>query len=136
MRQLAVIILAGAVYLAAQQSLPSAPSAGKVSPPPAQSQPKQTQAAPQQQQQQAPFNAGDVVPADSEAPPPVKKAQEPAKAATAQGNADDPDINEPEAKFVSRPTLVDVVFTVTDKHGRFIRDLTQESLPFTTRKSR
>ena len=132
MRQLALIILGSAVvYAAAQQPLPSAPSAGKVSPPPAQSQPKQTQAAPQQPQQ-APFNAGDVVPADSEATPPAKKTAEPAKAETANG--DSPDPNEPAAKFVSRPTEVNVIFTVTDKHGRFIRGLTEDN--FTVRDTR
>jgi VWFA-related protein len=138
MRQLAVIILGGAVvYAAAQQSLPSAPSAGTVSPPPQQQQtttPTQpappTQATPQQpaQQEQAPFNPADVVPPDKTAPPPTKAAPEPTKSAGEQTQAaDTPDPNEPEAKFISRPTEVNVVFTVTDKHGRFIRDLSKDS---------
>jgi VWFA-related protein len=116
MRQLAVIILGGAVvYAAAQQSLPSAPSAGKTQPA------QQTQQQPAQQQ--APFNPGDVVPPD-----PAKSTQETVKPADSQAQAGDtPDTNEPEAKFISRPTEVNVVFTVTDKHGRFIRDLSKDS---------
>jgi len=128
MRHLAVLILGGAVvYAAAQQPLPSAPSAGKVSPAPQQAPPAQTPTRQPAQPQQAPFNAGDVVPADSAAPPPAPKTSDASKPGEAQASADDPDINQPEAKFISRPTEVNVVFTVTDKHGRFIRDLSKDN---------
>ena len=126
MKRLAVLILGGvAVFAAAQQPLPSAPSAGKVSQP-APSQPQT------QQQQQAPFNPGDVVPPDTTAPAPTKKAPDATKPgeATQPGtpaSGDNPDTSEPEAKFISRPTEVNVVFTVTDKHGRFIRDLAKDN---------
>jgi VWFA-related protein len=135
MRYFAVLILGGAVvYAAAQQPLPSAPSAGKVSSPPAQSQttqaPAPTKSTPQpaqpSQQQQQPFNPGDVVPPDTTAPPPTQKSPE-APAKTAESQPGDPNLDDPAAKFISRPTEVNVVFTVTDKHGRFIRELNKEN---------
>ena len=134
MKSLAVLILGGvAVFAAAQQPLPSAPSAGKVSPPaPSQPQTQPQTSSQTQQQQQAPFNPGDVVPPDTKAPAPTPKASDAAKPgeATQPGapaTADSPDTSEPEAKFISRPTEVNVVFTVTDKHGRFIRDLAKDN---------
>lgn len=134
MKHLAVLILGGvALSAAAQQSLPSAPSAGKVSQPaPTQTQAQPAPQASSQQQQQAPFNPGDVVPPDSKAPAPATKAPDSTKPADStqpakQGSAETPDTDEPEAKFISRPTEVNVVFTVTDKHGRFIRDLAKDN---------
>ena len=134
MKSLAVLILGGvALFAAAQQPLPSAPSAGKVSqPPPAQPQAQPAPQASSQQQQQAPFNPGDVVPPDTKAPAPATKAPDATKPAdptqpAKQGGAETPDTDEPEAKFISRPTEVNVVFTVTDKHGRFIRDLAKDN---------
>jgi VWFA-related protein len=132
MKRLAVLILGGvALSAAAQQPLPSAPSAGKVSQPaPAQTQ--QPASANSQTQQQAPFNPGDVVPPDSKAPAPTTKSNDATKPAESaqpakQGSAETPDTDEPEAKFISRPTEVNVIFTVTDKHGRFIRDLSKDN---------
>ena len=134
MKRLAVLILGGvALSAAAQQPLPSAPSAGKLSPPaPSQPQTQPQTSSQTQQQQQAPFNPGDVVPPDTTAPAPTKKAPDATKPgeATQPGtpaSGDNPDTSEPEAKFISRPTEVNVVFTVTDKHGRFIRDLAKDN---------
>jgi Ca-activated chloride channel homolog len=57
-------------------------------------------------------------------------AKPPAQNSTAkpQSNAgdDQPDENGNQAKFTTETREVDVVFTVTDKHGRFIKNLTRE----------
>ena len=129
MKSLAVFILGGvALSAAARQSLPSAPSAGKVSQPAPQTQTQPAQTSSPTQQQQAPFNPGDVVPPDTNAPAPTPKPPDAAKPgdtapAAGQASGDAPDTNEPEAKFISRPTEVNVIFTVTDKHNHFVKDL-------------
>jgi VWFA-related protein len=57
------------------------------------------------------------VPATQPAPPPAKDLASPAK----QAGDDLPS----GGTFIARANLVNVVFTVTDKHGRFVKDLKQ-----------
>lgn len=140
MKRLAVLILGGAsIYAAAQQPLPSAPSAGKVSPAPAQQQPsqapspKQSSPAPAQpSQQQPPFNSGDVVPKDTSGPAPATKAPETGTNPSNGQAQPDPDI--PTTVINVRSTEVNVIFTVTDKKGRFIRDLTKDNFAISDTK--
>jgi VWFA-related protein len=138
MKRLAVLILGGAsIYAAAQQPLPSAPSAGKLSLAPAQRQssqtatPAQSSPGPAPQQQQQPFNPGDVVPADTKAPAPAAKAPDATSSSNGQAQPD-PDI--PTTVINVRSTEVNVIFTVTDKKGRFIRDLTKDSFAISDTK--
>src|SRR5262249_26535515 len=128
-------ILGGAAIAVAQQPVPNAPWAGKVSPAPAQQQSSQTSApaqsstAPAQRSQQ-PFNPGDVVPPDTKAPAPAANApNSPAQATGAQTEAEPSDL-----VINIRPTEVNVVFTVTDKKGRFIRDLTKDNFAISDTK--
>src|SRR3569832_2429844 len=81
MKSLAVLILGGvAVFAAAQQPLPSAPSAGKVSQPaPSQPQTQPPTSSQTQQQQQTPNNPGKENPPDTTTPAPTKMAPDGAK---------------------------------------------------------
>jgi Ca-activated chloride channel family protein len=54
-------------------------------------------------------------------PSPVPAAQQ----KTVAENADNKDGNTPPYKFVKRTDEVNVIFTVTDKHGKFVKDLTR-----------
>ncbi len=97
------------------QTLPAAPSAtlAKPAPPPAQPAP-----APQAQPQQTPATA---------TAPPVAAPQQPAQKApaAAQAKADPPstDTQQPVTVIKHNVDEVSLVFTVTDKHGRFVKDL-------------
>ena len=108
-------LLAG---LCAAQELPSAPSASKTAPPaqaaPAQPAPAQSVAQPQQQAAPAPAPA----PADPK-PTPTAVSQPPKPAETAANTDDD----QPLTTIVKKVDEVNVIFTVTDKHGHFIKGM-------------
>ena len=115
------------------QELPSAPSASLPQPKPAvQKPPAQTQAAPAQNQQPATSNPAErpatetsqqSVPTQQQ--PATKSAQQPAQPTKGQ---DQPDPDVPTETIRKIVNEVNVVFTVTDKHGRFVKDLKQEDL--------
>lgn len=46
----------------------------------------------------------------------------------ATGKSDAPDDNTPISTFVRRVDMKNVIFTVTDKHGRFVKDLKQDQI--------
>ena len=107
------------------QDLPSAPSAVKMpAPKPAQQQsPAQGPATTTQQQQ--------TQPTTQQAQPPAgtgqnaSPAQQPLVQTPAPPNPAEPapDTDIPDTTITKNVNLVNVVFTVTDKHGRFIKDL-------------
>lgn len=121
MRNLFLLILGGAVLCAPAQQLPNAPSAPK-SQPQAQATPQPTTAAPQAAN---PGNPADSIPPDSSAPPPVKKAPETPAASSDSEIKTAPD--DADVRFVTKAPEVNVIFTVTDKHGKFIKDLKKEN---------
>jgi Ca-activated chloride channel family protein len=125
-----VILVSGLIAAGAQaqsgagSNLPSAPSATlqqqlkKTEPPPPQQQPP---AAPQVSTPQAVPAPAPVVPAVPETantPSPATSA-----AATGAANAEAPVPDDPKYTFTKRVNEVNVIFTVTDKHGRFVKDL-------------
>src|SRR5436305_6059468 len=64
---------------------------------------------------------------------PSNAAAQPADPAAATNKTDkdkddSPDDNAPIQTFVRRVDLKNVIFTVTDKHGRFVKDLKQEQI--------
>ncbi len=105
--------------VAQSHELPSAPSE-LVHPPAPAPVPKQSPAA-QPQTQQVPVTdpAGIVLPPDS-----VTEAEQKKQGATPVGQQ--PAGNPADYTFVKPVDEVNVVFTVTDKHGRFIRNLKKE----------
>jgi VWFA-related protein len=111
-------------------SLPDAPSAaGKPAPQPPKTPPAQepTPAAPPQSAPANPGTATSAVPAESTELPPEPEAKPPAAQPpqpVPAGAKDD------ESVTTIRKTVneVNVVFTVTDKHGRYIKDLTKEDI--------
>jgi Ca-activated chloride channel family protein len=117
-----------------QQSLPQAPSATKYPPPGPQ---PQVQTAPPAQASPASSGTGTPsgAPPQSSAPvqtnPPTGAAKSaiPGGAATAAGTSADPRNNasddEPLTTIRKQVDEVNVVFTVTDKRGKFVKDLTQ-----------
>jgi VWFA-related protein len=107
MRRLALILL-GALSLSAQQAAPTQ------QPPAANST---TQSA------QQPSDPANSIPPDTQAPPAAKDAQ---AAATETGA--------PVETFTARAREVNVIFTVTDKRGKFIRDLKQGDFKVTDNK--
>ena len=123
-----LLTFASFAQVANQQPLPSAPSAEKY---PA----KQTQtAAPQAQSAPSPQSAPQT-PATTSAPPPETPAPSNTRAAPASNSAppaasqppvekNDPD--EQLTTIVKRVDEVNVVFTVTDKRGKFVNDLTKD----------
>ncbi len=107
--------------LAAQdgsQPLPSAPSATKYPP-------KQATPPPAQQTQTPPAPA----PASSQQPAASDSASSNTSASPAPGSADAPPVNGPDdvplTTITKRVDEVNVVFTVTDKRGKFVKDLKQ-----------
>jgi VWFA-related protein len=115
---LIVLAIAGvALAMAAQdgsQPLPSAPSASKFPPKPA--TPPPTQNDPAGKSEQPPANS------TSPAGAPAASGAQPAGTATAPPS--DPD-DEPLTTITKRVDEVNVVFTVTDKRGKFVKDLKQ-----------
>lgn len=101
---LSVLVLAG---LACAQELPAAPSAAKS----AAQQPAEPAAAP-----------AATTPALAPAPEPPKPAP---AAAAATAPAKDEEIADPGTVIVKRVNEVNVIFTVTDKGGRFVKGLKQ-----------
>ena len=63
-------------------------------------------------------NAQTVIPGAQESPPAAQQAATPAKAASDQTDS--------LQVFLTRVEEVDLVFTVTDKHGKFVKDLRQD----------
>src|SRR5512146_22965 len=106
------------------QELPSAPSALRFpepqSPPPA--KPAPPQAAPAQA---AAAPAPSATPAPSAAPAAAQPAAPatPAGSETAAAGSDGAADDQPVTTITKRVNEVNVVFTVTDKHGRFVKDL-------------
>ena len=91
----------------------------KTAPPP---QPtSNSKAEPEEAQQQKPAQ-NDPVGSPDAAPQQPQSASQPSKGASS--NAGD-ESEKPEHVFRAEAQEVDVVFTVTDKHGRFVRNLTQ-----------
>ena len=124
-RLLILLLLSGlAPVLAAQdasQPLPSAPSATKY--PPKQTAPPPA-AAPAQQQTPAATTSAAAGAGTSAAPanPASSSAAVPGGAATPEAAAGD---DEPLTTITKRVDEVNVVFTVTDKRGKFVKDLKQ-----------
>ncbi len=123
---------------ATQQPLPSAPSASKYPPKPATPAPSTTPA-------QAPAPAPPQTPAQTTTPAPSGDASQNTKApvqpetqakpatpsnlGTLGGAAKQADAGDQEEKLTTIVKLVDevnVVFTVTDKRGKFVKDLSQD----------
>jgi VWFA-related protein len=136
---LGCVALGLAVSAFAQNSsndLPSAPSAVKIPPKPATAPPAEPQQqAPAQQptpEQQSPVTSteqqpGAQAPSQSQPTQPApSQPQEQAKppAGDQSGNQTNPD--DPSTTIKTVVNEVNVVFTVTDKHGRFIKDLKKE----------
>lgn len=118
MRRLA-LLLGTAICLSAQQGT-TAPAVNQApANPPAQGQ--------------NPGNPADSIPPDSSAPPPVKKAPEPAASGNEEKN---PLTDEAQASFSVRAREVNVIFTVTDKRGKFIRDLKRENFAVSDNKKK
>jgi VWFA-related protein len=125
MKAFAALVLAGLLAPAAlaQIDLPASPSDRFKKPPqgaPAQQAPAQQQPAHQ--------SANDIETPDTPPPAPANTAAKPAEApanassatATSKGDAD------PDFRFTTIANEVNVVFTVTDKHGRFVKDLKRD----------
>lgn len=115
MKAFCIVLLLGAAALAlpawAQNELPSAPSAVKQPPPPPPPQPKPVQVAP---------------PAASKPlAQPTAAAKEATSPAPIASPAAEEDTGPPLATIVKRVDEVNVVFTVTDKHRRFVKNLSQ-----------
>jgi VWFA-related protein len=115
------------------QELPSAPSASLPQPKPAvQKPPAQTQAAPAQNQQpttSSPAEAPAPETNQQTAPVPQQPATKPTQQPTQPTRAQDqPDPDVPTETIRKIVNEVNVVFTVTDKHGRFVKDLKQDDL--------
>ena len=111
-----------------QDDLPTAPSATQQKPQPApQPQPSATTAVPATTaaQDSSPTSKPDVPAPAPEAPPAAKPADAPK---TAPGETSKTSQDEDESVATIRRTVneVNVVFTVTDKHGRYVRDLKKE----------
>ena len=123
---LGCVALGMAVMAMAQTStkdLPSAPSAVKM--PPAKPAPQPPQQMPAQQvpdAQQQPQTATPQSPTQNGTQVPTQK---PSDAAPPQ-NQEDQEQNKPITTLVIPVNEVNVVFTVTDKHGRFIKDLKKD----------
>ncbi len=117
------------------QNLPEAPSS-TIAPkpqPPAQTQP----AAPQQQAPETknpssnPPALTDLTPrtpAEAAKPAPSTASQEQQKPAEQKASDETPDPDVPTKTFRTNVNEVNVVFTVTDKHGRFVKDLKKEDI--------
>lgn len=120
MRNLSFFVLGGALLCAGAQELPNAPSSPSSPKSQAQSQPAPAPA--------NPGNPADSIPPDTSAPPPTKKAPEtPAAAAPTDGGGNGPVENDADIRFITKAPEVNVIFTVTDKHGKFIKDLRKEN---------
>ncbi|MCI0401988.1 MAG: VWA domain-containing protein, partial [Acidobacteria bacterium] len=135
MKRLPLILLLALSATAVAQSsseadLPAAPSAVKTE---------------QQKPPQPPAKPPTPAPAESKPEEPVKKSEpanpvpasgfassnpEPASTSTPSSPPPAPDLPEPETIIVKRVDEVAVVFTVTDKRGRFVKDLKQEDFRF------
>jgi len=139
MNKLSLIVLASGLFItgvsqaqtAGDKELPSAPSAILQEQMRRQQPPPPPPAPPPQQQPLAQPEAQPVVPttAPVEASAKATTAESTAKAEKAgpdntATNADDPNDN-PSFRFVKSVDLVNVIFTVTDKKGRFVKDLKQ-----------
>ena len=110
-----------------QDALPSAPSA--VAEQQNKPQPKEPAQPAPSPQVQAPADAAPATPSENKAETQTSPAPAPPAAPVIKAEAKaDPDADtseEAEYKFVKHVDEVNVVFTVTDKHGKFINDLGQ-----------
>jgi VWFA-related protein len=115
MTGLRILLLLGAVALAlpawAQNELPSAPSAAQQTPPPPPPQPEPAKPAPP--------------PASKPPAQPAAVPKEAARPAASAPPAPEEDPGPPLETIVKRVDEVNVVFTVTDKHKRFVKNLSQ-----------
>ena len=121
------------VGFAPAQELPSAPSATlqqqRPAPPPpaAPSQPPAT--APAQSATEKKSTTGETQPPPASKEKPAGAASEPTKNSAASNAADSKD-NDDEQQVVEtirrRVEEVNVIFTVTDKHGRFVKNLNKD----------
>jgi Ca-activated chloride channel homolog len=124
-----LLVLAGlSLAMAAQdgsQPLPSAPSATKY-PPKQTTQPQQPQSAPATSEQPA---ANSATSNTSGSSAPANSGSAPSTAAALPGGAATPPPSEPDdvplTTITKRVDEVNVVFTVTDKRGKFVKDLKQ-----------
>ncbi len=114
-----------------QQPLPEAPSASKYPPPPPQSTapPPSATASPAND---PPSNSPPATPAQSDVPAQGSAASDTAKSPDPSGAAGAPpsgrvgaDVDEKLTTITKQVDEVNVVFTVTDKRGKFVKDLTQ-----------
>ncbi len=108
------------------KDLPSAPSATKMqeqAPPP---QPAPPPVPPTNAPQQAPSQTEATQPTAQPSTAPVQQQTSPAQQAPAQKPQTETDRDIPDTTITKTVNLVNVVFTVTDKHGRFIKDLKKE----------
>ncbi|MGA3211483.1 MAG: VWA domain-containing protein, partial [Terriglobales bacterium] len=119
---LTLLVLAPATSALGQQELPSAPSAVRQQ----QNQASVPAAPPPASAQQTPKPA--PVPEVPAPPPAAPESQDTSKPAAEGGNAESQpqnsnDSGEAGITFVKRVDEVNVIFTVTDKHGKFVKDL-------------
>jgi von Willebrand factor type A domain len=141
--RLALLLVSVAVVAfaqdATQQPLPSAPSATKYPPKPATPPAPQPQAAPQTPapaQSTAPAAAGNAAQggaAQAPSQPPADSTDKPAAPASSLGtlgsgqtSGESGDRDEKLTTIIKLVDEVNVVFTVTDKRGKFVKDLKQD----------
>lgn len=139
MKRLGLIFFASALSLSAQQELPSAPSAPKQQP----ATPAAPSPAAQSTATQAPANPAGSIPPDTSAPAPTKTAPDSTKPADQPSpppaDEEERPVNEGEAgnpRFIVKTPEVNVIFTVTDKRGRFIRDLKKDNFTVNDNKQK
>src|SRR5438128_2632636 len=114
---LSVLLLAGSV---AAQELPAAPSATSKSVPTTAPAPQ-----PQQSSQPAAQSTASTAPAPAAAPQPTAVSQPPKQSAAPAETKKDEDLPDTGTIIKKRVDEVNVIFTVTDKGGKFIRGLKQ-----------
>jgi VWFA-related protein len=121
-----VAITAAQAQTSSQTELPSAPSATLQEQARRQQQQQQQQPAPTQPANTQPAPpANDPATAKATAPP--AGAAKPPDAPAASGKTSDAGSDDPTAfRYVVTANEVNVIFTVTDKHGKFIKDLKRD----------
>jgi VWFA-related protein len=131
MALLMAVAALGQTQTPAQEQLPEAPSA-TIAPKPASPPPKEQEPSPAQSAE-APARGPQLTPAVKRPAPPQDPPDEPAQESS-KSPADKPAANkeltqddkgEPLQTFTKVVNEVPVIFTVTDKHGRFVKNLTK-----------
>lgn len=140
MRRLFLLVLASGLVAVAtasaqtssQKELPSAPSATvqeqmrRQQPPPPPPQPQQQPAPSQSTSNQNAAPASDPATAAKATTPPAEDATTPNAPATSEKTGDPNGDDSAAFKYTVTTNEVNVVFTVTDKHGKFIKDLKRD----------